>query len=93
MFLLDSTCQLSSDISQEVNCCVFSFSQSLYSLTSAFTVLEEEVKRAEMWKLICQEHQDSALDLVRESRKSQIAREELNVLGFCLCLRKFGTPI
>lgn len=39
-----------------MNCCVFSFIQFLYPLTSVFTVLEEEVKRAEMWKLTCQEH-------------------------------------
>jgi hypothetical protein len=51
------------------------FFQSLDPLTSAFTVLEDEVKRSEMWKLTCQECKVNA---IRAGKRKQKKKKKSN---------------
>lgn len=45
------------------------------SLTSAFTVLEEEVKRSEMWKLTCQECKINTISAGKRKKKKKKGKQ------------------
>lgn len=73
---------------EETGMCLFPVSQPPYvSLTSAFTVLEEEVKRSEMWKLTCQECKINTISAgIRKQNKTKSNNEKRTDLTKALFL-------